>query len=111
MLFIPRKKFLHIGGQAAAMGFIIGLAERSKYLYDVENGIAYGSCEFFLGMPDWFALDKWIPFMFEVRNLCGVTPDMLFGLSMAESLIASSVGLALFVIAGMFFSVTRFDAK
>ena len=46
-----------------------------------------------LGMPDWFAVDRWFPSLFEVRNLCSFTPDMLFGLSMAEALLLTAAGL------------------
>jgi disulfide bond formation protein DsbB len=71
------------------------MLERSWYLYQLENGIGEGSCQFFLGFPEWFALDQWFPFLFEVRNLCGYTPELLFGISMAEGLIAAAVGLLL----------------
>jgi disulfide bond formation protein DsbB len=44
-------------------------------------------------MPDWFAVDQWFPSLFEVRNLCSYTPDMLFGISMAEGLLGIAVAL------------------
>jgi disulfide bond formation protein DsbB len=48
-------------------------------------------------MPDWFAVDRWMPWLFEVRNLCSFTPEMLFGFSMAETLMA--VGVLISVMA------------
>ena len=57
-----------------------------------------GSCQFQLGMPDWFAVDRWMPWLFEVRNLCSFTPEMLFGVSMAESLMASAMGISLLAL-------------
>jgi disulfide bond formation protein DsbB len=93
MLILPKHRLLNLLAHSAMLGCMIGFFERSKYLYDVEMGRGDGSCEFFLGFPEWFALDKWLPFIFEVRNLCGFTPDMVWGLSMSESLLSMSVGL------------------
>jgi disulfide bond formation protein DsbB len=72
-----------------------GLFERARYLYRLENGIGDGSCQFQLGMPDWFAVDRWMPWLFEVRNLCSFTPEMLLGLSMAETLMGLAIGIGL----------------
>jgi Disulfide bond formation protein DsbB. len=49
-------------------------------------------------MPDWFAVDRWMPWLFEVRNLCSFTPEMLFGLSMAETLMGVGAGVCLVVV-------------
>ena len=38
-----------------------------------------------------------MPWLFEVRNLCSFTPEVLFGLSMAETLMG--VGLGVCVLA------------
>jgi disulfide bond formation protein DsbB len=75
----------------------VGLAERALYLYRLENGIGDGSCEFQLGMPDWFAVDRWLPWLFEVRNLCSYTPEIALGVSMAEALLGIAVALSLLV--------------
>lgn len=75
----------------------IGLAERALYLFRLENGIGDGSCEFQLGMPDWFAVDRWLPWLFEVRNLCSPTPEIALGVSMAEALLGIAVTLSLLV--------------
>ena len=93
MLVLPASKPMSVFGHMLSLGCMTGFFERSKFLYDVEMGHGNGSCEFFLGFPEWFALDKWLPFIFEVRNLCGFTPAMPWGLSMSESLLAMSVGL------------------
>jgi len=50
-------------------------------------------------MPDWFAVDQWFPSLFEVRNLCSYTPDMLFGTSMAEGLLLIALPTALISLA------------
>jgi disulfide bond formation protein DsbB len=46
-----------------------------------------------LGMPPWFALDQWLPSVFEVQTSCGYTPLILFQISMAEALLVISVVL------------------
>lgn len=100
MALVPDHKWSNLGGHALAVGCMSGFYERSKYLFDVEKGRGDGSCEFFLGFPDWFALDKWLPAVFEVRNLCGLSPKMPWGLTMAESLWVMAVALlALSIIA------------
>ena len=71
----------------------VGLGERSWTLYLLENGRGDGSCEFQLGMPEWFAVDRWFPDLFEVRTLCSYTPDIIWGISMAEGLLCLAAGL------------------
>jgi hypothetical protein len=36
-----------------------------------------------------------MPWLFEVRNLCSFTPEMLFGLSMSETLMGLAIGTGL----------------
>jgi disulfide bond formation protein DsbB len=43
-----------------------------------------------LGLPSWLALDSWFPAVFQVQTTCGYTPELLFGISMAEALIVFS---------------------
>ena len=83
----PKNRLWRLSGNLLALACAVGLGERAWFLYQLENGIGNGSCEFQLGMPDWFAIDQWLPSLFEVRNLCSFTPEMLFGLSMAEGLL------------------------
>jgi disulfide bond formation protein DsbB len=95
MLITPQIIQLRVLGNIGVVIAGVGLTERARYLYRLENGIGDGSCQFQLGMPDWFAVDRWMPWLFEVRNLCSFTPEMLFGLSMAETLMAVGAGLCL----------------
>lgn len=99
MAAAPQKTALRIAANAGVLVASVGLTERARYLYRLENGIGDGSCQFQLGMPDWFAIDRWMPWLFEVRNLCSFTPEMLFGLSMAESLMG--IGALLSVVAAV----------
>ena len=95
MLITPQIIQLRVLGNIGVVIAGVGLTERARYLYRLENGIGDGSCQFQLGMPDWFAVDRWMPWLFEVRNLCSFTPEILFGLSMAETLMAVGAGLCL----------------
>ena len=82
-----------------------GLLERSWMLFGTERGLVYGSCDFDLGMPDWLALDRWFPALFEVLEACGYTPELLLGVTMAEGLLVMSV---LLVAAGAIMTVAAF---
>ena len=98
MLITPQITLVRVLGNLGALIAGTGLFERARYLYRLENGIGDGSCQFQLGMPDWFAVDEWMPWLFEVRNLCSFTPEMLFGLSMAETLMAVGAGICLLAL-------------
>ena len=98
MLILPQITLLRFLGNLGVIIAGAGLFERARYLYRLENGIGDGSCQFQLGMPDWFAVDRWMPWLFEVRNLCSFTPEMLLGLSMAETLMALGAGVCLVAI-------------
>ncbi len=79
-----------------------GLLERSYQVLAIERGWVFGDCDLDLGMPAWFAIDKWFPWIFEVQTSCGYTPLIIFNISMAEMLMAFSVllllaSLALFI--------------
>ena len=95
MLITPQITLVRVVGSLGVLTAGAGLFERARYLYRLENGIGDGSCQFQLGMPDWFAVDRWMPWLFEVRNLCSFTPEMLFGLSMAETLMGLAIGIGL----------------
>lgn len=77
-------------------GIMIGFLERSWRVLAVERGWIFGDCDMNLGMPAWFALDKWIPSLFEVQTSCGYTPLIIFEITMAETLIVISAFMLLF---------------
>ena len=105
MLLLPESLLTRLAGLILAFIASAGMGERAYYLYEIENFRGDGSCEFTLGMPSWFAVDQWFPALFEVRNICSYTPEIAFGISMAEALmgiafvvctvILLAVGLAL----------------
>ncbi|MEP4485808.1 MAG: disulfide bond formation protein B [Halioglobus sp.] len=87
MCLLPRNNILNLIAHLLTVVTTVGLWERCKYLLDVELGRGDASCNFYLGFPEWFALDSWLPWLFEVRNLCSLTPMLPGGISMAEGLI------------------------
>ncbi|NIB38720.1 disulfide bond formation protein B [Pseudomaricurvus alkylphenolicus] len=106
MCILPRRPFSQFMGQLLLVFSAAGMWERSWYLYKLENGIGDGSCEFYLGFPGWFALDKWFPFIFEVRNLCSYTPELLLGITMAEGLVAIASALIAVALWGLYLNVS-----
>ena len=81
------SRALHLLTVVAMVGFV----ERSWQVLAVERGWVFGDCSMDLGMPTWFALDKWLPSVFEVQTSCGYTPLILFNITMAEILLLVSV--------------------
>ena len=110
MLVLPSNTGTRLGGLVLLLVSSIGLGERSYYLYEIENFRGDGSCQFTLGMPDWFAVDRWFPALFEVRNICSYTPEIAFGISMAEALLGISILIAtISVIVGWKLFTTKAD--
>ena len=98
VLITPQITLIRVLGNLGVLFAGAGLFERARYLYRLENGIGDGSCQFQLGMPNWFAVDRWMPWLFEVRNLCSFTPEMLLGVTMAETLMAVGTGICLLAV-------------
>lgn len=84
-----------------------GLLERSYVLLGTERGFVVGDCDFNLGLPSWFTSDKWFPSLFQVETSCGNTPELLFGVTMAEGLIVMSAIMVLFSVAMTVAAITR----
>ena len=74
---------------------MVGLLERSWMLLGTERGTVEGSCGMDSGLPGWFALDVWFPKLFKVWEPCGYTPELLFGITMAEALLVFSAAMVL----------------
>lgn len=73
----------------------VGLVERCYQLLGTERGFVFGDCGFDLGLPVWFPIDQWLPSLYYVESACGYTPEIAFGITMAEVLMVSSVFLLL----------------
>lgn len=72
----------------------VGLFERSWKTLAVERGWIIDACSMDSGLPNWFALDKWLPTFFEPWEPCGYTPELLFGITMAEGLVLFATALS-----------------
>lgn len=83
------------------------LAERSYLLLGTERGFVFRDCGFDLGLPNWLALDTWFPELFRVEASCGYTPELVFGITMAEALIVFSAVMLLIGLALTIASLTR----
>jgi disulfide bond formation protein DsbB len=81
----------HLSVVIIAVSFI----ERSYQLLGTERGFVFSDCGFNLGLPAWFAIDEWLPWLYRVETTCGYTPELLFGITMAEALMVMSVLLFL----------------
>ena len=90
VLLLRRLRFMPAAGHLLTVVIAAGLLERSYQLLGTERGFVFGECGFDLGLPDWFTPDTWFPAMFEVQTSCGYTPELLFGITMAEALIVTS---------------------
>jgi len=70
------------------------MLERSWQTLGTEMGWILGECEMTSGLPSWLALEKWLPWIFEIHEPCGYTPYLLFNITMAQALIALSAVLS-----------------
>ena len=79
-----------------------GLLDRAYQLLGTERGFVFSDCGFNLGLPAWLSLDVWFPGLFRVEASCGYTPELMFGVTMAEALIVFSALLLIvsLVLAG-----------
>jgi disulfide bond formation protein DsbB len=98
-LLLRNNRILRTASHALTVVMMAGLLDRSWMLFGTERGFVEGSCDFDLGLPAWFALDAWFPTMFKVWEACGYTPELLFGITMAEALLVMSAALLLGTIA------------
>lgn len=94
-LIVRHNRYLLTTPHAVNTVIMAGLLERSWLLLGTERGTVIASCTFDLDLPSWLAFDKWAPALFEVQALCGYTPEVLFGITMAEGLTALSASLLL----------------
>jgi disulfide bond formation protein DsbB len=90
VLLLRRLRFIPVAGHLLTVVIAAGLLERSYQLLGTERGFVFGECGFDLGLPGWFTPDVWFPALFEVQTTCGYTPELLFGITMAEALIVVS---------------------
>ena len=73
----------------------ISSVERCYLLLGTEKGFVFADCGFTLGLPAWFAIEEWLPWLYRIETSCGYTPEILFGITMAEALMLLSSSLLL----------------
>ena len=112
-LFLQRNKVMNSLAHLTTVLIAVGLTERSYQLLGTERGFVFGDCGFNLGLPAWFAMDDWLPWLYRVETTCGYTPEVFFNITMAEALMVLSVLfllLSLGVFLGIFLvSLVRFN--
>lgn len=102
VLLLRRTSVVTVAGHLLTVVIAAGLLERSYQLLGTERGFVIGDCGFALGLPAWFTPDRWLPAVFQVQTSCGYTPELLFGITMAEALIVAS---ALFLLLSLAMTV------
>jgi len=84
----------------ALMGGV--LAMLSWEMIKIEKGETMSSCSFnpSLGdwLPSWLPVETWVPYLFEIKASCGVTPELAFGVTMAEGMMAVSSFIIGFIL-------------
>lgn len=73
----------------------ISFVERCYLLLGTEKGFVFADCGFSLGLPAWFAIEDWLPWLYRIETSCGYTPEIIFGVTMAEALMLLSSSLLL----------------
>jgi len=108
--FLRKNRWLNRAMQLAIVLISVGLIERSYLLLGTEKGFVFADCGFNTGLPSWFAVEQWLPWLYQVETSCGYTPELLLGITMAEALMVLSVGLAIFsvsVLGASFYKIIK----
>jgi disulfide bond formation protein DsbB len=90
-LLSRNTKVIHALAQFSIVLIAAALVERSYMLLGTERGFVFSNCGVGLGMPAWFAIEEWLPWLYRVETSCGYTPEIIFGITMAETLMVLSV--------------------
>ena len=90
-LLLRNNKVLNAITHMCIILIAAALIERSYLLLGTERGYIFSDCGFDPGLPTWLALESWFPWLFRVETSCGYTPEIIFGITMAESLMALSI--------------------
>ena len=108
VLLLHRLRFMPVLGHLLTVVIAAGLLERSYQLLGTERGFVDGECGFSLGLPAWFTPDTWFPAVFQVETSCGYTPELPFGVTMAEALMVVSAIFVLVSVAMTVAAIVRF---
>jgi len=106
-LLTRHHRIMNIIANLSTVLIAIGVTERAYLLLGTERGFIFSDCGLDLGLPAWLAVDEWMPWMYRVETLCGYTPELFFGITMAEMLIVVSALLLLLTSAVFIASIVR----
>ncbi len=106
-LLTRHHRIMNIIANLSTLLIAVGLTELSYRLLGTERGFIFSDCGLDLGLPAWLAIDEWFPWMYRVETLCGYTPELFFGITMAEMLIVMSALLVLLTSAVFIASIVR----
>ncbi|MFT6367549.1 MAG: disulfide bond formation protein DsbB [Bacteroidia bacterium] len=82
---------------------VVGLANDVWVLLSIDhNWPLDGYCSIEPNFPTWAPLDDFLPALFEVRSMCGPTPYLLFGVTMADGLAVICLVLVWVALFGIF---------
>jgi disulfide bond formation protein DsbB len=90
-LYLRNNKIIRSLFNLTIVLIAVAMIERSYLLLGTERGFIFADCGFDLGLPAWFAIGEWVPWLFRIEASCGYTPEVIFGITMAEALMVSSV--------------------
>ena len=90
-LLLRKNRVVNALAQLSVVVIAAGLVERSYQLLGTERGFVFASCGVDLGLPTWFAIEDWLPWVYRVETSCGYTPEVIFGITMAEALMGLNV--------------------
>ncbi len=86
--FLTRNnRALNLVSNLSVVLIAAALTERAYILLGTERGFVFSDCGFDPGLPTWLPLDTWLPWLYRVEATCGYTPEVIFGITMAEMLI------------------------
>jgi disulfide bond formation protein DsbB len=95
-LLTRRHPLINVLANISTVLVAVTMSERAYQLLGTERGFVFSDCGFDLGLPAWLALDEWLPWLFRVQTTCGYTPEIVFGITIAESLMVLSILLLVF---------------
>ena len=95
-LLTRRHPLMNVLANISTVLVALSMSERAYQLLGTERGFVFSDCGFDLGLPAWLALDEWLPWLFRVQTTCGYTPEIVFGITIAESLMVLSILLLAF---------------
>ena len=86
----------------ALVGITGVFAYQSFMVLGIERYWFEGSCTMDAPFPNWLPLHEWLPSVFEPWELCGYTPEIIRGVTMAETLVIISIASMLAAIYNLF---------